>query len=163
MKGVSLYEYRKKETKKKRKSLSRNVPPFSFEFRLKVARLREEEGYPAQLIAQQFGISEYSVYRWGKRYRLYGQQGLLNKPRNRSGSRVPETVTQSIINLKKENPARGARRISDILKRFFLVKASPSTVQRTLHDQGLVQPVKKKRKKNTVKPRFFERATPNQM
>jgi transposase InsO family protein len=43
------------------------------------------------------------------------------------------------------------------------VGASPSTVQRTLRDQGLTRPVKRKPKKNPSKPRFFERAKPNQM
>ena len=118
------------------------MPPFPFEFRLQVARLREEEGYPADLLAEQFGISADSVYHWGKRYRLYGQHGLLNRSRGKSVScRMSAAVTQSIIDLKRQNPARGARRISDILKRFFMAEASPSTVQRTLHKQGLVQPL----------------------
>ena len=152
-----------KRSRRKGKSSTKCVPPFPIEFRLKIAKLREEEGYPAQLIAEQFGISQDSIYRWAKRYRLYGQQGLLNQPRGKSVARMPEAVSQTIIDLKRENPARGARRISDILKRFFLVGASPSTVQRTLRDQGLTQPVKTKRKTNPSKPRFFERATPNQM
>jgi transposase-like protein len=63
---------RKNLPRKKRKKQGRRVPPFPIEFKVKVARLREEDGYPAKLIAQQFGISEYSVYRWGKRYRHYG-------------------------------------------------------------------------------------------
>jgi transposase InsO family protein len=154
---------RKKTPRKKRKNLARNVPPFPVEFRVKVARLFVEDEYPANLIAEQFGISEYSVYRWGKLYRQYGRQGLENQPKKQPGSKLPAAVTQSIIDLKKENPSRGARRISDILKRFFMVGASTSTVQRTLKSQGLTRPVKKKRKKNPAKPRFFERATPNQM
>lgn len=115
------------------------------------------------MIAEQFSINDYSVYRWSKRYRLHRQQGLMNQPRKPVSTKRPEAVTQSIIDLKKENPAWGARRISDILKRFFIVGASASTVQRTLRDQGLTQPIKKKRKNNPSKPRFFERATPNQM
>lgn len=154
---------RKNPPRKKRKKQGRSVGPFPTEFRLKVARLREEDGYPAKLIAQQFGISEYSVYRWGKRYRHYGAAGLVNQPRSGGGSKIPAAVTQSIVDLKKENPSRGARRISDILRRFFMVGASASTVQRTLKAQGLTQPVKRKRQKNPSKPRFFERARPNQL
>lgn len=152
-----------KGSSKRPKVKGRNVPPFPFEFRLKVARLREEEGYPVQIIAEQFGISEYSVYRWSKRYRNFGQQGLMNQVREPSKSKLPEAVTQSIIDVKKENPTQGARRISDILKRFFLIGVSASTVQRTLRDQGLTRPTKHRREKNPSKPRFFERATPNQM
>ena len=152
-----------KASSKKGKSTGKCVAPFPIEFRLKIAKLRAEEGYPVHLLAEQFGISQDSVYRWAKRYRLYGQRGLVNQARGKSVAKTPAAVTQSIIDLKKQDPARGPRRISDILKRFFLVKASPSTVQRTLHEQGLTQPVKKRRKKNPAKPRFFERATPNQM
>lgn len=154
---------RKEPPRKTQKKLVRNLPPFPVEFRAKIAQLFVEDYYPAQLVAEQFGIREYSVYRWGKRYRRYGRQGLVDQPKKQPGSKMPAAVEQSIIDLKKENPSRGARRISDILKRFFMVGVSAPTVQRTLKSQGLTQPVRKKRKKNPAKPRFFERATPNQM
>jgi len=63
-----------KKPRRKRKVVVRRVPPFAVEFRVKVARLYVEDEYPAKLIAQQFNISEYSVYRWGKRYRKFGRQ-----------------------------------------------------------------------------------------
>ena len=153
----------RKNAFKNRKIPTRSVPPYPFKRRLQVARLHVEDQYPAGLIASQIGVSEYSVYRWSKLYRLYGEQGLLPHPKKQSGSRIPAAVSQSIIELKKESPVRGARRISDILKRFFLVGVSTSTVQRSLREQGLVEPVKRKMKKNPAKPRFFERARPNQL
>jgi transposase InsO family protein len=154
---------RRKKPLKKGRSAARSVPPFPYEFRLKVARLYVEDGYPAKLIASQFGVSDYSVYTWGKRYRELGEQGLVDKPKTATGSKLPEAVSRSIVDLKKENPVYGARRISDILKRFFWVRTSASTVHRTLREQGLTQPVKPKPEKNPAKPRFFERARPNQM
>jgi transposase InsO family protein len=125
--------------------------------------LHVEDGHPVSLVAEQFGISEYSVYRWSKLYRLFGEQGLVRGSTKSPGSKLPASVKKSIVDLKKQDPARGARRISDILKRFFLVGASPSTVQRTLGEQGLAKPIKRKPKKNPAKPRFFERARPNQL
>ena len=157
-----MRSHRKNKSKKKGKR-GRSTAPYPFEFRIKVVKLYLEDGYPATLIAEQFGISDHSVYHWSKKYRQHGEQGLLNKVRKPSGSNVPAAVTQSIVNLKKENPGYGIRRIADVLKRFFLVKTSPSTVQRTLRDQGLSTPVKKRPKRNPAKPRFFERARPNQM
>ena len=153
---------RKRKPQKKGKR-GRSAAPYPFELRLKVVKLYLEDGYPAPLIAEQFGISDYSVYKWCKRYRQHGEQGLLNKVQKPSGSKLPAAVTQSIVDLKKEHPGYGIRRITDTLKRFFLVRTSPSTVQRTLRDQGLAAPVKTKPKKNPAKPRFFERARPNQM
>jgi transposase InsO family protein len=154
---------RRKKASQKAKIRGRAMPPYPIEFRIKVARLRLEDGHPVQLIAEQFGISNYSVRRWSSQYQLYGEQGLVDKPKTATGSKLPAAVSQSIVDLKKENPGFGARRIKDILKRFFLVRTSASTVQRTLREQGLSQPEKRKRAKNPGKPRFFERARPNQM
>lgn len=153
---------RKKKPKKKRKAVQRTAP-FPFEFRLKVVKLYLEDGYPATLIAEQFGISKSTVGRWSRSYRAEGEQGLFARERKPTGPKIPPAITNNIVTLKKENPGYGIRRISDVLKRFFLIRASPSTVQRTLVEKGLNTPVKKKPKKNPSKPRFFERAKPNQM
>jgi transposase len=85
-----------KPSRKKGKGTGKCVPPFPIEFRLKVAKLREEEGYPVRLLAEQCGISQDSVLRWAKRYRLYGRQGLVNQARGRSAAKTPAAVTQSI-------------------------------------------------------------------
>jgi transposase InsO family protein len=52
-----------------------------------------------------------------------------------------------------------------MLGRFFSMKASPETVRKTLHEHKLLEdkPPRKKSEKNMVRPRFFERSTPNQM
>ncbi len=76
--------------------------------------------------------------------------------RRSSTTKVPAAVIQHIVDLKKENPGYGVKRISDVLKRFFLIKASPTTVRRTLQDLRVSTPVKK----NPAKPPIFERATP---
>jgi transposase len=77
------------------------------------------------------------VRRWRRRYQLHGQKGLENQPR-KSPEHKPDTpVAKAIIDLKKQDPAHGAKRISDILKRFFLIGANASTVQRTLHENGM--------------------------
>lgn len=58
--------------KKKRKASGRGkrkhrtAPAYPPEFRLKVVRLYLEEGYKTSLLAQEFGVSEYSIYRWAK-------------------------------------------------------------------------------------------------
>lgn len=154
---------RRKKAPKKTKGSGRTMPPYPIEFRLKVARLHVEDGHSTGLIADQFGISAFSVRRWSRQYQLYGQKGLENQPRKAPEPKPDAPVAKAIIDLKKQNPAHGAKRISDILKRFFLIGASPSTVQRTLQEKGLSQPVKRKPEKNPSKPRFFERARPNQM
>jgi transposase len=155
--------------KKKRKSAGtgtrkkRSTRPFSPEFKLRVVRLFLEEGYSRSLIAQEFNIAESSVGRWARQYQKYGEQGLQPKTRKASRRGVPEEVREKIVHLKRSNPAYGTRRISDVLKRFFLIRTSPATVQRTLSREGLITKPKRKPKKNPAKPRFFERSTPNQL
>jgi len=86
--------HRKRKPKKKGKR-ERSAKPYPFEFRLKVVKLYLEDGYPASLISEQFGISDHSVYHWSRKYRQQGEQGLLNKARKPSGSKLPTAVTLS--------------------------------------------------------------------
>jgi transposase InsO family protein len=136
---------------------------FSPEFKLKVVRLYLEEGYKRSLIAQEFNIAESSVGRWSRQYRRYGEQGLQPKSRPASRAGLSEDVKERIIELKQSNPSYGTRRISDVLKRFFLIRTSPSTVRKTLSEEGLITKQKSKPRKNPSKPRFFERSRPNQL
>jgi transposase InsO family protein len=136
--------------------------PRTFEERLRAVKLHLEEGYTQQLIAQETGISSAAIYKWVKRYRLYGEEGLKGQYSATSKAKVAEAVRKKIIALKQEEPARGIKRISQLLRRVFFLQASPQTVRKTLKDQGLMQSPPKPRR-NLVRPRFFERATPNQM
>ena len=153
----------KKKPKKKVRKRARTAPAYPFEFRLRVVRLHLEDGYEARLLAQEFGISEYSVYRWSKAYREQGEQGLRGKPTAARSIRMHDEIRGKIVEIKRKHPGFGARRIADILKRWFMVPTSASSVQRTLSKEGLTVKPKPKAKKNPSKPRFFERATANQM
>lgn len=155
--------------KKKRKSprigkrKKKSTRPFAPEFKLKVVRLFLEEGYPRSLIAQEFNIAESSVGRWARQYKEFGEQGLQPKSRTAPRTGLSENVKERIVDLKRTNPSYGIRRISDVLKRFFLIRTSPTTVHKTLSNEGLIKKPKRKPRKNPSKPRFFERATPNQL
>ena len=76
---------------------------------------------------------------------------------------MPVEVQQRIVEVKARHPEYGPRRITDFLKRFFLMRTSPATAHKTLSARGLVQARRRKPQKNPSKPRFFERARPNQM
>jgi len=136
---------------------------FPVEFRLRIVKLFLEEGYSARLLVEQFGISTHSVQRWVRAYRLHGEAGLEPKVPAGRISRVPEEVRQQAVAVKAEHPEYGARRITDVLKRFFLMRTSPATVHKTLSARGLVKKRPVKPEKNPAKPRFFERARPNQL
>jgi transposase InsO family protein len=136
----------------------------AFELKLKVAKLHVEEGMPAEVVAKEAGVSVGSVYEWAKLYRLKGEAGLMPRggAKERAG-KLPDAVVERITAMKRSNPDYGVKRISQILRRIFFFKASPETVRKTLHREQLIQPVRRKSKKNPQKPRFFERSTPNQL
>ena len=133
-----------------------------FEVRLRAVKLHLEEGFTQRAVAQEMNISHACLDKWLRRYREHGEEGLKDRDGTGSAKKLPEPVRQKILELKKEEPARGIKRISQLLRRVFFLKASPETVRQTLRERGLVEsPPKPKR--NLVRPRFFERATPNQL
>ena len=138
---------------------------YSFPIRLKAVKLFLEESFTAAAISREMGMSDSSVYTWVADYREHGEAGLKYEGTKRSRRpKLAPAVKEKIIELKKERPRWGIRRISQILSRFFHLKASPETVRKTLHEEQLMgKPTKKKPKKNPQKPRFFERKTPNQL
>jgi len=148
-----------------RKSTKRRKPrAYTYEFRLQCVRLCEEESYPRNYVSEQGNVSVKTLTNWIKRYRDNGEDGLKDKPRSKAGrAQIHSEVKDKIIEIKKEYPIFGSKRISDILKRIFFLKASPETVRQTLKKEDLVLPPKRKPRKNPQKPRFFERSTPNQM
>ena len=145
-------------TKRKSRPLA-----FPVEFRLRVVKLFLEEGYGPKLLVEQFGISTHSIHRWVRAYRLHGAAGLEPKRPVSRKSRVAEEVRQQAVAVKAAHSEYGPRRISDVLKRFFFMRTSASTVHKTLSERGLVKKSPVKAEKNPAKPRFFERARPNQL
>lgn len=146
---------------KKKKKLTR---PYPFDFRLQVVKMFLEEKYPVNMICQETGVGKSTINKWVKLYRESGEDGLKSKFGNRNKKpQVKKAVKDKIVDLKKDNPTYGSRRITDILKRFFCIKTSPKTVHKTLSEEKLVEKKKVKPKKNPPKPRFFERSSPNQL
>ena len=154
---------RKIKKKSRAGKVKRRTQPYPHEFRIKVVRLYLEEGYSTTVLREQFGVSGHSVQRWVKAYREHGVEGLIAKQQTGSKPKLPKTVKRRIVGMKKNHPDYGPRRIADVLKRFFLVRVSTSSVHKTLSAEGLTREAKPKPVKNPAKPRFFERSRPNQL
>jgi transposase InsO family protein len=129
---------------------------------LRAVKLHLEEGFSQPMVAQEMGVSVAAMSKWLRHYRQQGEEGLKDRNNYGSGSKLPESIRDKILELKNEEPARGIKRISQLLKRVFFLPASSETVRKTLKEEGLIKPPPKPRH-NMVRPRFFERATPNQM
>lgn len=156
-------EAKKKNTTKSRQRKKKRTGPYPFEFRLRTVRMHLEEGYPASLITGEMGISTETLHQWTKRYQQYGEAGLRRLSSGSKRARLSIRVKDKILQLKRSNPGFGSRRIADILKRFFLMPASSTTVHATLSQEQLTTKQQQKSKTNPATPRFFERSTPNQL
>ena len=149
-----------------RKRKGKRCSHYSDKLRMKTIRLHLEEGMDRDLVCSEFGINPYTFSNWLEKYREFGESGLINRTGKSHGKpKVPVQVKAKIVEMKKDNGSFGIQRISDMLGRFFSMKASPETVRKTLHEHKLLEdkPPRKKSEKNMVRPRFFERSMPNQM
>jgi len=141
------------------------VRPYTYEIKRKAVQLYLEEGLPAPLVATELGLGAGTIFDWVRQYREQGEAGLqpqrnYERPVNGAATAVHAKITA----LKQEDPQQGVKRISQILRRVFCLKASPETVRQHLKAAGQTMlPKPKARKKPNPPPRRFERATPNQM
>lgn len=149
------------------KAKSKKRPPrrkcYPADFKVRAVKLHLEEGYSAAMVAAELGIGQSTLGHWIKRYREQGEAGLEPRPRPKGRAQVAPGVKAKAVELKRKHPEHGSRRISQVLRRVFLLQASPETVRKTLKEEGLVQTPRRKPQRNPSRPRFFERARPNQM
>ena len=151
----------KRKSKEKESRLGKR---YGFEIKLRCVKLRLEEGLPVGLLCKEVGVSKSAIHHWVKAYQERGEAGLRDPgvfPKKQK--KLPGPVREKIVEIKKQKPFFGVQRISHLLKRVFFLSASPETVRRTLKEESLIVPSKKKHPANITRPRFFERSTPNQM
>ena len=135
---------------------------YTFEEKLRAVKLRLEEGFAFDLVCAETGVSTTSLGVWLRQYREEGETGLRRQAPPRPGRRLAKPVIEKIIEMKRGNPWYGVKRIADGLRRWFFLEASPETVRKTLHEADLMSE-RARARRNLVRPRHFERATPNQM
>ena len=137
---------------------------YSPDEKLKAVRLVLEEGFSQGLVSQEIGVCKTSLVAWIDKYRAQGEAGLREaRARPPGQDKLPGAITEKIVALKREHPAYGVKRIAQVLRRLFWLPASAETVRQRLHREGLLPPSRAPRPRNLTRPRFFERATPNQM
>lgn len=131
--------------------------------KLQAVRLHREEGFSQELVCQELGVSKSSLGLWLQQYRLGGEAALHPAQPKARSPKLPAPITDKILELKQQNPTFGIKRISQLLRRWFFLPASPETVRQHLHAAELMPETTPPKKRNLTRPRFFERATPNQM
>src|SRR5512147_2875059 len=166
MAGNGKVQGQKKRThrKAKRRGGQSHAHPYPFEVRRKAVQLCLEEGFPVEQVARELGVGFSTIGAWVRRYRAQGEAGLQAKARPRSPRpQVAAAVKRQAVELKQRHPDVGIRKISQFLRRVLFLPVSRETVRRTLHEHQLLKTPRPKPQRNPPRPRFFERATPNQL
>src|SRR5438552_5565591 len=152
----------------------RNTPPrggargektsrrYPADFKLRAVKLRLEEGFSLAMVSEELGVTGDTVLRWTTRYQKFGEAGLADLPTGPTGAKLPQALSEEILRVKAQNPSFGIKRISQWLRRWLLLKASPEAIRARLKEEGLLSN-RPRARRNLTRPRFFERATPNQM
>jgi len=124
-----------------------------------------DQGLSAHQVAPRFGVPYTTVLEWSRKYREGGAARLLPVAgrRQQQPSRVVPARVSAIVAVKRAQPASGSRRIRDVLKRYFGLGTSATTVRRVLQQEGLAAPRVKARVKRQPRLQRFERAEPNQL
>jgi len=105
-------------------------------------RLAGQEGANRRELCRRFGISPQTAYKWLARYANEGKAGLLDRSRRPKSSpaQTPAEVQAAVVDLRREHPAWGGRKISRRLQDLGRVTVAPSTVSSILHRHGLIAP-----------------------
>ena len=104
--------------------------------------LAGQEGANRRELCRRFGISPQTAYKWLARYANEGKAGLLDRSRRPQSSPIqtPAGVQAAVVDLRREHPAWGGRKISRRLQDLGQVTVAPSTVSSILHRHGLIAP-----------------------
>src|SRR3984893_16183063 len=104
---------------------------------------RRLAGEPMAELCREFGISRKTGYKIFDRYQDCGVEGLTDRSRRpyRYANKLPFQVETFILNVKREHPSWGARKIRERLIRKFSDIPTPakSTIHAVLDRHGLVQ------------------------
>jgi transposase InsO family protein len=134
------------------------------ELRQRAVKEVVESGAPVKDVARLLGVSPAAVTKWVTKFRRGGLAALTSSRRGRpSVARGADARRGAVVEVKRQHPALGTRRISDVLARFEAIGVSPTTVRRILHEEGLLKE-KPPKVENAPRPETrFERAGPNQL
>jgi len=143
---------------------SKRANRYESSYRLRLVKLHVEDGHSLETICREGGVCRSSMIRWIGLYRKGGSAALEFRYTSKAPRRALHgAVIDKIVSVKKAHPDFGVRKISYILSRLFFLPGSAESVRRTLIENNLNTPAKKRPARNVTRPRFFERSTPNQM
>jgi transposase InsO family protein len=108
-------------------------------------------------VCREFGISRKTGYKIYSRYREHGLFAMTDRSRRpvRYANQLPQQVESLIVNLKRDKPHWGARKIRELLVRRLngdVRVPAKSTIHAVLDRHGLVRRMSKRRNRATGTP-----------
>jgi len=105
--------------------------------------------YSVMELAERYGISRKTAYKWIERYEASGSDGLQERSRapKHCPHRTDPELAERFVQLRQEHPHWGARKLRAVLERRepSLLLPSASTIAAILSQRGLVAPRKRRR------------------
>lgn len=114
-------------------------------------------------LCREYGISRKTGYKWLRRYLEEGEEGLQDRSRrpHHSPQRTPAEVEQRVLEVRKEHPAWGGRKIQHRLKMLGAERVPPaSTITEILRRHDCLDPDESRKHRPWQR---FEAEGPNQM
>ena len=110
------------------------------ELRLEVLLEAERTGLTVTEICRRYGISRQTYYRYRRRYLAEGLFGLEDRSRRplHPANQIPADLEARIVEMRKDHPRWGARRIRSELARAGVDPPVVSTIHQVLVRNGLV-------------------------
>lgn len=104
--------------------------------------------YPIAALCRQFGISRKTGHKWLARYHASGLEGLreMSRAPKTCPHRTPDDILGAILDLRRQRPTWGPRKIVAKLALQGLSLPAPSTVGDLLKRAGLVEPRQSRRR-----------------
>lgn len=131
-----------------------------------VEKLREEFVSSAKVctnfsaLCREFGITRKTGYKWLERYTE--SESLSDKSRapNLIANKTPESTERLIVDLRKDNPGWGAKKLKEVLEREGFKLPCVKTVNNILNRYGCIAPEESGKRKAFVR---FEKEHCNDM
>ena len=123
-----------------------------------IAALLDEDREMADL-CREFGISRKTGYKWWHRYHTAGEEGLADRsraPMSRPHA-IPDEVVAELLNLRRERPTWGPKKLQVLFERLHPKKQSPavSTIAAILKRHGLTGRRRRRRRQTPPWGRAF--------
>jgi putative transposase len=113
-----------------------------------VAEAEEQRSESFASVCRRFGVSRRVGYKWVERYNVEGIDGLKDKPRapHHCPHRTTDDVRDALIELRKEFPSWGPKKLRDVLltRRPEMRPPAPSAIGAMLKTAGLIRPPRRR-------------------